>query len=226
MTKTKTKTKVTKHKKKDIQKEEDKELEVIDKTNYRQFMILLYEDTTSYDYNEVIDKLTSYSKWAYIKHVPEDNEKKEHIHFILILDNKTSISAISKRFGMPKQFIQNIKDLRQACRYLVHLGWDDKIQYDLDSVEVSTNFRKDFNKCFDDLETDDIIINKILFKINDLLPNYNSPIDLKLDLVKYVSIENYGTLFKKYYNIFNEYISSKFDNRINYVNARTILERK
>ena len=107
----KKKTTTKKCKRKDIQKEEQKELEVIDKTNYRQFMILLYEDTTSYDYEEVINKLTTYNKWAYIKHIPESNEKKEHIHFILILDNKTSISAISKRFGMPNQFIQSIKDL-------------------------------------------------------------------------------------------------------------------
>lgn len=221
----KKKTSTKKTKRKDIQKEEEnKELEVIDKTNYRQFMILLYEDTTSYDYNEVINNLTTYKKWAYIKHIPETSEKKEHIHFILVLDNKTSISAISKRFGMPKQFIQSIKDLRQSCRYLVHLGWDDKIQYDLDSVVVSENFKKDFNKCFDDIETDEVIINKITFKINELLPYFNNAIDLKLELIKYVSIENYGTLFKKYYNIFNELISSKYSGTLS--NSRDILLRK
>ena len=219
------KTITKKCKRKDIQKEqENKELEVIDKTNYRQFMILLYEDTTSYDYEEVINKITTYKKWAYIKHVPESNEKKEHIHCILILDNKTSISSISKKLGVPKQFIQSINDLRQSVRYLIHLGWDDKIQYDLESVQLSDNFKKEFNKCFDDIETDEVIINKITFKINELLPYFNNAIDLKLELIKYISVENYGTLFKKYYNIFNELISSKYTGTFS--NSRDILSRK
>ena len=144
--KTTKKTTTKKVKRKDIQKEDSlKELEVIDKTNYRQFMILLYENTKSYDYEEVINKLTSYKKWAYIKHVPEVEEKKEHVHAIIILENKTSISSISKKLGVPKQFIQSIQDLRQSVRYLIHLGWDDKIQYDL---EISVGAGLPNNKAY------------------------------------------------------------------------------
>lgn len=209
--KTTKKTTTKKVKRKDIQKEDSlKELEVIDKTNYRQFMILLYEDTISYDYEEVINKLTSYKKWAYIKHVPEVEEKKEHVHAIIILDNKTSISSISKKLGVPKQFIQSIQDLRQSVRYLIHLGWDDKIQYDIESVQVSDSFKKDFNKCFDDKENEEVIINKIIEKINELKPYYRNSIDLKIELMRYLAIEGYSTTYKKYYQTFNEYILSKY----------------
>lgn len=207
----KKKTTTKKVKRKDIQKEDSlKELEVIDKTNYRQFMILLYEDTTSYNYDEVINKLTTYKKYAYIKHVPEIEEKKEHIHAIIVLENKTSISSISKKLGVPKQFIQSINDIRQSCRYLIHLGWEDKVQYDLDSVTVSDSFKKEFNKYFDDIETEEVIINKIILKINELKPFYKQSIDLKMELLRYVATENYSTLYKKYYQLFNEYIQSKY----------------
>lgn len=209
--KTTKKTTTKKVKRKDIQKEDSlKELEVIDKTNYRQFMILLYEDTISYDYEEVINKLTSYKKWAYIKHIPEVEEKKDHVHAIIILDNKTSISSISKKLGVPKQFIQSIQDLRQSVRYLIHLGWDDKIQYDIESVQVSDSFKKDFNKCFDDKENEEVIINKIIEKINELKPYYRNSIDLKIELMRYLAIEGYSTTYKKYYQTFNEYILSKY----------------
>lgn len=209
--KTTKKTTTKKVKRKDIQKEDSlKELEVIDKTNYRQFMILLYEDTTSYDYEEVINKLTSYKKWAYIKHVPEIEEKKEHVHAIIILENKTSISSISKKLGVPKQFIQSINDLRQSVRYLIHLGWEDKVQYDLESVQVSDSFKKEFNKCFDDKENEEVVINKIIEKINELKPYYKNSIDLKIELMRYLAIEGYSTVYKKYYQTFNEYILSKY----------------
>lgn len=195
---------------KDIQKEDiNKELEVIDKTSYNKFLILLYPDTKSYDYDEVLAYLKSYKKWAYIKHVPESNEKKEHVHFVLVLPDKTTFNSLSSKSGVPKQFIQSIDNLRSVNRYLTHLGYDDKIQYSKDDVIVSDGYKRQFNKCYDDLETDDIIINKIRFKIMELCSIYKKSCDVEFELIKYVEEENYDRLYKKYYNTFKSIIADE-----------------
>ena len=38
---------------------------------FRHFFILLYEDSTSYNFKEVIQIIKSQKKYAYIKHIPE-----------------------------------------------------------------------------------------------------------------------------------------------------------
>lgn len=87
--------------------------EEIDEKRYRNFMILLYEDTASYVFNDVLfDLKGSFKNYAYIKHLPEENEKKEHYHFILALDNPRTITSLSKRVGVPENFIQPVKSLR------------------------------------------------------------------------------------------------------------------
>lgn len=192
---------------KDIQVEnENRELEVIDKTSYNKFLILLYPDTTSYNCEEVLNYLKSYKKWAYIEHVPESTEKKSHIHFILILPDKTTFNSLSKKSGVPKQFIQAIDNLRTVNRYLIHLGYDDKIQYSKDDVFISDGYKRQFNKSFEDLESDDIIINKIRSKIIDLTTMFNKSSDIEFELIKYVESENYDRIFKKYYMTFKNII--------------------
>lgn len=192
---------------KDIQKEnEHKELEVLDKTAYSKFLILLYPDTTSYSYDEVLAYLKSYKKWAYIKHIPESTEKKEHVHFVLVLPDKTTFNSLSKKTGIPKQFIQAIDNLRSVNRYLTHLGYDDKIQYSKDDVIVSQGYKRQFNKCYDDLESDDIIMSKIRGKIYELCTIYTKPCDVEFELITYVEEENYDRLYKKYYTTFKSII--------------------
>lgn len=43
---------------------------------YRNWCFVLYEDSTSYDFVNVMRILKSHKKWAYIKHSPEENEKR------------------------------------------------------------------------------------------------------------------------------------------------------
>ena len=60
-------------------------LEVIPK-KYRCFTFVCYEDSTIYNFKDVLANLKTYKNWAYIKHLPESNEKKTHYHFIIKLD--------------------------------------------------------------------------------------------------------------------------------------------
>lgn len=179
--------------------------EEIDEKRYRHFMILLYDDTTSYNYDDVLfDLKGSFKNYAYIKHKPEKEEKKEHTHFILSIDNARTIESISKRLGVPSNHIQSIKSLRASCRYLIHLDNEDKTKYELTDVVVSSSFSRKFFSSFDDLRTEEDIIDDIYLYIDSL-----SHIDYKdaiKSLIKFVNSQSYDTIYKRYRPEFQDYL--------------------
>ena len=101
----------------------------------RCFALILYKDSQDYDYNQVIDYIsTNYLKFAYIEHKPEEEETKEHTHVLLYFDNKRTITAISKELGISSNYIQCAK-LKPYLRYLIHYDNEEKIQYSIDEVK-------------------------------------------------------------------------------------------
>ena len=88
------------------------ELEEKQSKKYRHWIILLYEDSNSYNFKEVMRIIKSNKKYAYIKHFPETNEKKEHFHVIISLDNATKKSTLSKKLGIQENYIDEVKNLR------------------------------------------------------------------------------------------------------------------
>lgn len=179
--------------------------EEIDEKRFRHFMILLYEDSEVYNFNDVLfDLKGSFKNYAYIEHQPENKEKKSHIHFILSLDNARSINSISKRLGIPSNYFQSIKSLRASCRYLTHIDFDDKIQYDLSDVIVSPSFSRKFYSSFDDLKTEQDVIDDIYLYI-DSLTNYTFKVALK-HLILFVNSQSYDTIYKRYRNEFIDYL--------------------
>lgn len=178
--------------------------EVIEK-RYRHFMILLYPEWDNF--TEILQDLKgSFKNYAYIKHFAESQEKKEHIHFILSLDNPRSIQSLSNRIGVPSHLIQNIKSLRGACRYLIHLDNEDKFQYALDNVIVSKSFKGTFTKSFDDLMSDSDMLDNIYLFIEQYKDDYTS-IQLEIELTKFVSQNGFDRVFKRYYNTIVKSIS-------------------
>ena len=136
--------------------------EEIDEKRYRNFIILLYEDSTSYNFEEVLfDLKGSFKNYAYIKHKPETSEKKEHYHFILSLDNARTISSLAKRVGVAPNYFQPIKSLRASCRYLTHIDTEEKNKYNLSDVVVSNSFMRKFYGAYDDLKTEGDVIDDI-----------------------------------------------------------------
>lgn len=177
--------------------------EVIEK-RYRHFMILLYPED-DYFRNVLQDIKGSFKNYAYIKHIPEEEEKKEHLHLILSLDNPRTIESLANRLGIPRRLIQNLKSLRGACRYLVHRDNEDKYQYDIDNVIVSNSFKSTFMKSFDDLQSDDEILDNIFEFIREI--KYENPIEIEINLAKFVCSNAYDRVFKRYYNSIVKYIS-------------------
>lgn len=188
--------------------------EEIDEKRYRNFMILLYEDTASYVFNDVLfDLKGSFKNYAYIKHLPEENEKKEHYHFILALDNPRTITSLSKRVGVPENFIQPVKSLRASCRYLTHQDNDDKTKYYLTDVKVSNSFSRKFFASFDDLQTEEDVIDDI-YNYIDVISDTNKFSECIKMLIKFVNQNAYDTIYKRYRVEFTEYLRSKLSNTL------------
>ena len=173
---------------------------------FRNWLILLYDDTISYDFKEVLRIIKGQKNYAYIKHLPEETEKKPHYHVILSFDNARTKSGLSNLLGVPENYFSEIKNFRSMCRYLVHKDDDDKIQYDLNQVIVSDSFKRKYYKQFDDLECEEDIINNIYDYLSSLsvLPFHEA---LK-ELVRFVNMNCYDTLYKRYRPEFTDYLKS------------------
>lgn len=181
--------------------------EIIEK-RYRHFMILLYEDTTSYDFKSVLQDIKgNFKNYAYIEHKKEKEETKNHYHLILSLDNPRTIESLSKRLGISRNFIQNIKGLRGSCRYLIHKDNEEKIQYDLNNVIVSNSFKQTFYSSFDDLKSDSEIYNSIVDFIKQQKKDKVEPIEIEINLCSFVIDGNFNKVYKRFYNTFVKLIN-------------------
>lgn len=183
--------------------------EEIDEKRYRNFMILLYEDSTSYNFEEVLfDLKGSFKNYAYIKHLLEEKEKKEHYHFILSLDNARTISSIAKRVGIAPNYFQPIKSLRASCRYLTHIDTEEKNKYNLSDVIVSNSFMRKFYGAYDDLKTEGDVIDDIYNYLDYLINSSDFPKfqDKVKDLIIFVNKNNYDTIYKRYRIEFMDYL--------------------
>lgn len=185
--------------------------EEVEEKRYRNFMILLYPEWDNY--RDILEDIKgSFKNYAYIKHIAEEEEKKEHVHLILALDNPRSELSLAKRLEIEKRFVKRIKSLRGSCRYLIHKDNEDKLQYNLDQVIVSNSFKSTYFKSFDDLLSDEEILENIYGFIQD--HKEYSYIELEIALTKYVCTNAFERVYKRYYTTIVKYI--------NYVTQKTL----
>lgn len=173
---------------------------------FRNWEILLYEDSYIYDFKEVMRILKSHKKYAYIKHQPDNDEKKEHYHFILKLDNATKKSTLSNKLGVPENYIDEIKSLRMMNRYLIHIDDEDKIQYEIADVTISKPYQREYLKCFDDLLSEEEILEQI-YEFIDTFKNLDY-FKSSRELVQFVNANCYDTIYKRYRPELTEYLKS------------------
>lgn len=188
---------------------QDELIELPKNDRYRSFLILLYEDTTSYDINNIFFEINGFKKFAYIKHEPESNEKKSHYHLYISLDSACTISAVSKRLGVPAQFIQHVRSERASLRYLTHLDYPEKIQYEIEDIKFSSNIERSLLKSYSDVESEIDIINNIHNFILSLKNDYTYNQAL-IELIKFVNSNYYDTIYKRYRNEFREFMLNVF----------------
>lgn len=179
--------------------------EEIEEKRYRNFVMLLYPEWGKEFEDILLDIKGSFKKYAYIKHMPEDKEKKEHVHLLLSVDNPRSVGSLSRRLLVPINLIQPCRSIRGSCRYLTHRDEDTKYQYSPEQVIVSKAFKSTFLQAYDDLMTDTDILDLIY---NFIETNKNcDPIQLEVKLSQFVCENGYERVFKRFYNTICKYIT-------------------
>ena len=178
--------------------------EIIDEKRYRNFMILFYKTSNFYSYDDIIFNIHSFKYYAYIKHNPEEEEKEEHYHAFIHLDTACTISSLSKRIGIPQNYIQSVKNVRGSCRYLTHIDYEEKTQYSIDDVVVSGIFKRKFLKCFEDVKTEEQIIDEIYSFISNL--RFDTYYERVRNLILFVNSNCYDTVYKRYRGEFLDYL--------------------
>lgn len=169
---------------------------------FRLFSIILYEKSDDYDPKEVLFNIKSNKYYAFILHNKDkDNKglfKKPHYHIIIRLDNATTISALSKKLGIKENYIQHINNERAYLRYLIHFDDPEKFQYDINEVKTSRLYYRKFKKSFEDLETEEEILQKLFSKIQELNNFKLSHEESLYHLIMYVNSNSYDTIYRRY----------------------------
>lgn len=175
--------------------------------SFRNWALLLYVETDSYNFNDVIFNINACKDYAYIKHLPEKEESKEHYHVILRFENAKTESALKKYLGIPDNyaFVEPIKNARSMCRYLTHIDYPEKIQYDISDVVVSRHFSRKFLLNFEDVKTEEEIILEIYNFLDKI--SFESKRDKLRMITSFVNINCYDTIFKRYKTEFLSYMS-------------------
>lgn len=109
----------------------------------RNFLGVLYPDSTTYDCEKVLVRLEdAFEDWSYITHdmdVDGNGElKKAHIHWVGKRKSPAPLSTISNALGVPERDIEFCKSYKYSLRYLVHADNPEKYQYD--PKLVTSNF--------------------------------------------------------------------------------------
>lgn len=175
----------------------------------RGWTLVLYPDAKNYDFDQVMVLARGYSDYAFIKHDPDVEEKKTHYHLNIFFQNACSRSAVLKKLGLPDNYTKadSIDFVRSINRYLTHIDYPERKQYDIDCVIVSSHYQKRFKKCFDDVESEHDIINKIYYKIGCLRIDHDSKPTILKELLLWCSDNCYENIYKKYRYEFLDYLN-------------------
>ena len=107
---------------------------------YRIFSLVLYDNNFNEIYDNVIKNNYNY---FYIKHKPEEEDKKEHYHLIIYTEIPTTISKIAKSIQLEENYINVTNDtgqrytLKNTIGYLIHYNIEDKIHYELEDIKTN-----------------------------------------------------------------------------------------
>lgn len=173
---------------------------------YRCFTLVVYDESIHYKLDDILFALHGFKYWAWIKHMPEEDEKLPHYHILIKLENATSVESISKKTGVPVHKIQYVKNIRAMCRYMIHLDDTDKIQYNIDEVHVSKLFERKFKKNFEELKTEEEIIQDIYFWLDNT--HFNDYHEKLRYLLMFVNMNCYETIYKRYRFEFLDYLKT------------------
>lgn len=136
----------------------------------RKFECIIYEDSEDYDYRLIINRLSSFwDQYFYIRHdcdsfteldvdkwklENKDQDcpfvvgelKKVHWHLIGYSNSPCLLGRAATKFGVPSNYVQNLKNFKKSVQYLIHLNNPEKFQYDANSIKFGGCEQKELDK--------------------------------------------------------------------------------
>lgn len=105
----------------------------------RNFEGVIYPDSESYDFNEVLQKLSDFPQYVYILHDKDTEEggqlKKAHYHWLISCKSPVSLQTISNRLGVPQNAVEFCRSFKAFLLYMIHANEPDKYQYSVDDLQ-------------------------------------------------------------------------------------------
>lgn len=143
----------------------NKQTERVDKRHHT-WNLILYRDSDSYDFDDVLLNITEQSdKYYIIEHEAEDETKKNHVHCVFHLVNGKTKTAVSKAIGVQDNYFEPTQDTCSAVRYLIHADQPTKKQYSID--DVITNDKDGLKKYLSNKNSEGLIVLELLKKLDE-----------------------------------------------------------
>ena len=137
----------------------------------RKFQAIIYPDSKEYDCQQLLERLKYYwTKYYYVLHdkdeyLEEDfdryvaendgkepdwkvgDKKKPHYHVIGYTDSPCLLGRAAIKFGIPSNQVQQVKNMKSAVSYLIHMNNPEKYQYGKEEVKSNdTSIEKYFKR--------------------------------------------------------------------------------
>lgn len=179
----------------------------MEEKRHRNFGMVLYPESTDHSFKDVQSLIDSGTyKGCYIYHDPESEEKEGHYHTVIKFNNAKTISAVSKLLNVPTHRIKPLRDMDSYLLYMVHFGYEDKKQYELEELKGDPYFRARLG----DLEiaaksTDEEVILDVVNYIETCQDITGEVLDYRT-LLTYICKKGYLKQYKRYYIILRDLI--------------------
>lgn len=162
----------------------------------KKYLIVCYNEELLINYIE--NNKEYILEYAYIKHQPEEEEKKQHYHFFIEFHTPKNKQPIAKSLGINEILVQSCRNKKNTFKYFIHKDNPNKIQYNLE--DIITNIDMNILYCItqDSVETEEEYLNQqieyfeIGMKLTDLIKL--SIEDRNLD-----KLRRYWNIIKYYY---------------------------
>lgn len=131
--------------------------------SYRKCCFVLYTDSDDYDYSKVLCDIVNNYEFAYILHdkdLDDNGElKKSHCHVMVNFKTPRKESFIKNRFCV--KHIESVSSEKSYLEYMLHLGYDDKYQYNVSELHMSRHYKEIYDKDVCDISILDILFDYI-----------------------------------------------------------------
>lgn len=133
---------------------------------HRVFTGVIYPDSETYNYIEIIKCIEKFNEYAYITHDSDFNEdntpKKIHIHYVIRCQTPRSINSIANELGVSLESVQIGKNFKTLIRYLIHLDNDEKTAYSADKIYTNISLSRYLQMDTDELTQAETLLNFIM----------------------------------------------------------------